>query len=146
MSTPLTEIPPRPHPLEGLLAEAGVSKTSQIQITGESGLAALLWLLRRGYENVTFVRSHGPTAAGLADVLLVAQTCDTTQLAELLENGPHLAPGGVLIVQTPHPHSSWQDICPKVLGARGFALERRIDGVHRDVNVARRTAAVAKAA
>jgi hypothetical protein len=146
MSIPLTDIPSRPHPLEGLLAEAGVSRTSHIQITGESGLATLLWLLRRGYENVTFVRAHGPTAAGPADVLLVAQTCDGERLADLLESGPHLAPGGVLIVQTPHAHAPRQDVCPRVLDERGFALLWRINGVHRDVNVARRTAIVATAA
>ena len=136
---------PKAHPLEGLLADAGVSKSSRIQITGESGLAALLWLLRRGYEDVTLVRAHGPAAAGPADVLLVAQTCQKDGLADLLENGPPLAPGGLLIVQTPHAPSVRQDPCPRLLSAHGLTLERQLSGQHRDVHVARRVA-LAKAA
>lgn len=131
----------RTHPLEGLLADAGVSKTSRIQITGQSGLATLLWLLRRGFEDVTLVRSRGPSAAGPAEVLLVAQTCNRAQLAELLASGPHLAVGGVLVVLTPHARAPRFDLCPKVLDERGFRLERRIGGVRRDVSVARRVPA-----
>lgn len=145
MSTASIGRPTHPHPLEDLLARAGVSRTSRIQITGESGLATLLWLLRRGYEDVTFVRSHGPTAAGAADVLLVAQTCDADRLEDLLEHGPHLAPDGVLIVQSLHGDPPRNDLCPRLLGAHGFSLERRVCGRRLDLHVARR-ADVSKAA
>jgi hypothetical protein len=145
MPTSSTSHPSGVHPLEGLLADAGVSRSSHIQITGESGLATLLWMLRRGYEDVTYVRAHGPTAAGAADVLIVAQTCGPDRLLDLLEHGPQLASGGVLIVQTPHGAARGPDLCPRLLSARGFALERRLCGRHLDLHVARR-APLARAA
>jgi hypothetical protein len=134
------------HPFEQLLNEAGVSRASRIQVTGASAFATLLWLLRRGYDDVAVVRGHGPNAAGPADVLIVAQTCDADQLDALLTHGPHLAPGGLLIVQTAHGSQPFEVIGGEALMAGGLALERRILGAHRDINVARRGDVLAKAA
>ena len=45
--------------MTGLFRRAGVDKTSVIRVTGRGGLATVLWLCRRGYEQVGYVR-HGP--------------------------------------------------------------------------------------
>lgn len=138
--------PAAPHPFELLLSDAGVSHASRIQVTGASAFATLLWLLRHGYDDVTVVRGHGPNTAGPADVLIVAQTCWADQLETLLRHGPHLAPGGLLVVQTPHGSAPFEVVGGEAFMAGGLALERRIVGVRRDINVARRGDVFAKAA
>ncbi|HZZ30625.1 MAG TPA: hypothetical protein VFE10_01420 [Phenylobacterium sp.] len=146
MPTHRSGAPSAPHPFELLLNDAGVSRASRIQVTGVSAFATLLWLLRRGYDDVTVVRGQCCSAAGPADVLIVAQTCDADELQALLRHGPHVAPGGLLIVQTLHGSAPFEVFGGEALVPGGLALERRILGAHRDINVARRGEVLARAA
>ena len=124
--------------LSDLLKRAGVDKSSTIRVTGQAGLAALLWLCRHGYEQVSYVRG-GPCPSEDSDLLLVPQTCDLQTLEGLLNTGPHPRDGGLLIVQTPEPATSEEvDPVHDLLIRSGYRIERRLHGRHRELYVARR--------
>lgn len=126
--------------LADLLHRAGVDKSSTIRVTGHAGLAALLWLCRHGYEQVSYVRA-GPCPADGSDLLLVPQTCDLRALETLLTHGPHPRDGGVLIVQTPEPAAgAGADPVHELLARSGYHIERCVHGRHRELHVARRRA------
>jgi hypothetical protein len=118
--------------LEQLLAEAGVRKDDVIRVSGPSGLASLLWLSRRGYQQVGYIRP-GASADTDADALLISQPCDMEVLSRVLRHGPHMRRGGVLIVQTLGPASPVH----RLLAGYGFRIERCLAGRHRAVHVAR---------
>ena len=86
--------------LSQLLEAAGLGPDSAIRVTGSGALSALLWLHRRGYVDVGCPhagrRAHGEEA----HALLAAHTATAGWLNDLLDRGPHVRPGGVIIVQT----------------------------------------------
>lgn len=126
-----------------LFRRAGVDKTSVIRVTGRGGLATLLWLCRRGYEQVGYVR-HGPCPTDRCDLLLVLEGDDAGALAETLEQGPHLRNGGVLVVQTAETGAGeGADAVDQLLGRCGFRVEEPVHGRHRDLHFARRDTALA---
>src|SRR5476649_1920029 len=82
-------------PLIALLERAHVTRSSLIRVTGPSGLSAMLWLCRHGYEQVGYLKpGAGPHEQ--PEALIVAHTCDESTLRHLLEAGPHVREGGVL--------------------------------------------------
>lgn len=124
--------------LGAILEQAGIDKESAILITGPAGLAALLWFCRHDYQHVGYART-GRAPANDSDLLLVPQTCDASSLARILEEGPHVRLGGVLIVQTPEPEgSTGVDPIHQLLRRFGFRIERCLHGRHREMHVARR--------
>jgi hypothetical protein len=123
--------------LSQLLTEAGLGAGSAIRVTGPGALPALLWLCRRGYEDVGCLQAGQRAPADAADALLAAHTASGDWLTALLDNGPHVRPGGVVIVQT-RP-SVGGGAAARIFHAHGFDLVRRLPGAHRDVLVARRT-------
>lgn len=130
--------------LSGLLTQAGVTTSSAILVTGASGLAALLWLCRRGYDKVGYVRSGAVCGAEDADALVIAQSCNAAELEARLAGAPHLRDGGVVVFQCRKDSAPAADC---VLRRQGYSSERRLHGAHRDVVVARRcTAGLARAA
>lgn len=125
-------------PLMALLERAKVARSSLIQLTGPSGLSALLWLCRHGFERVGYVRpGAGPHEE--PDALIVAHTCDEATLARLLSEGPHVRAGGVLVFQSPAPHDPSETI-DRLLESHGYAIEQRLRGHRRQLHVARRGA------
>jgi len=127
--------------LGGILRRAGVDKDSEILVTGPSGLAALLWFCRHDYRHVGFVR-RGPAPANDSDCVLVPETCDVAALERILDEGPRVRRGGVLIVMTSEPTSpANDDPAHRLLEDRGFRIERCLHGAHRELHVARRIAA-----
>ncbi|TAJ70197.1 MAG: hypothetical protein EPO51_19070 [Phenylobacterium sp.] len=129
-------------PLISLLAQAQVTKTSVIRVTGSSGLSALLWLCRHGFDQVGYVKSGQGCPHEEADALLIAHTCDEPTLRRLLTTGPHVREGGVLVFQSPVPASAIgrKDPIHRLLEDHGYAVERCVHGAHREVHVARRVA------
>ena len=123
--------------LGAILRQAGIDKQSAILITGPAGLAALLWFCRHDYQHVGYART-GRAPANDSDLLLVPQTCDAEHLGRILEEGPHVRHGGVLIVQTPEPVGSGVDPIHSLLRRFGFRIERCLHGRHREMHVARR--------
>lgn len=127
--------------LSQLLAEAGVRPVSNIRVTGPGSLSALLWLCRRGYERVGCLQAGRRSPADDAEALLVAHTATSAWLADLLDRGPHVREGGVMIVQTAHAPAANDVVVEAVFRAHGFNVVRRLSGAHRSVLVARRAAA-----
>jgi hypothetical protein len=124
--------------LVALLEQAGVHKNSLIRVTGPSGLSALLWLCRHDYEEVGYLRPGLGCPHEEADALIVAHTCDPAFLARLLAGGPHVREGGVLVFQSALPAAEGQDSIARRLAAAGYRIERRFQGEHRQLHVARR--------
>ncbi len=79
---------------------AGVNKTHVIRLVGPGGLAPLLWFCRHGYEQVGYV-TEGSCLSEPCDLLIVLRCADAETLTRLLENGPQVQSGGVLIAQDP---------------------------------------------
>ena len=83
--------PSRPVGLTDLLDQTGIDRSSLIRVTGGHGLAALLWLCRRGYERVGYLKP-GCTQER-PDALIVTQACEAAALDRLLKAGPLGNPG-----------------------------------------------------
>ena len=124
--------------LSQLLAEVGVRPGSNIRVTGPGSLPALLWLCRRGYDRVGCLQAGRRSPADDAEALLVAHTASGGWLADLLDRGPHVCEGGVMIVQTAHAPAANDSVVEAVFRAHGFIVLRRLSGAHRNVLVARR--------
>jgi hypothetical protein len=126
--------------LVDLLEQADVHKTSLIRVTGPSGLSALLWLCRRGYEQVGYLRAGQGCPHEEPDALLIAHTCDDASLEALLSTGPHVREGGVLVFQSPRPPAAGhvEDPIHRRLRQSGYTVERCLHGCRREVHVARR--------
>jgi hypothetical protein len=107
-------------------------KTSVIRVVGGGGMHALLWLCRHGYEQVGFM--HGFSPAEPADVVFAPDAGRPEVLDEILTQASHLSPGGLVVLRTRCGAAS------DLLSQRGFRIERRLRGRHRDVYVARRCA------
>ncbi len=130
-------------PLMSLLARAHVTKSSLIRVTGSSGLSALLWLCRHGYQQVGYLRpGAGPHEA--PDALIVAHTCDEATLRDLLATGPHVREGGALIFQSPLPRvlAFRADPIHRLLKSHGYEVEECHHGHRRELHVARRQSPV----
>jgi hypothetical protein len=130
-------------PLISLLERAHVTKSSLIRVTGSSGLSALLWLCRHGYEQVGYLKpGHGPHEQ--PDALIVAHTCDEAALRDLLATGPHVREGGALIFQSPLPRvlAFRADPIHRLLKSHGYELEECHHGQRRELHVARRQSPV----
>lgn len=132
--------------LSQLLAEAGVRPGSNIRVTGPGSLSALLWLCRRGYDRVGCLQAGRRSPADDAEALLVAHTATGGWLADLLDRGPHVREGGVMIVQTAHAPAANDGVVEAVFRAHRFNVVRRLSGVHRNVLVARRAVSELRAA
>jgi hypothetical protein len=117
-----------------LLQRAGIRKTSVIQVVGEGGLQALLWLCRHGYEQVGFLHGIGP--AEPADVLLAPCAGDAAALDDALKQASHLPAGGLMLVRA-RPTIGGEATAERLRRA-GFSVERRVPGRHRDLFLARR--------
>ena len=125
--------------LGALLQRAGVSKTSVIQVVGEGGLQALLWLCRHGYEQVGFLHGVGP--AEPADVVLAPCAGDVDALGDALAQAAHLRAGGLMLVRA-RPSMGGEATAER-LARNGFAVEQRRSGAHRDLYLARRCERIA---
>jgi len=139
--------PAHPDLLPRFLREAGVSKASRIGVTGPSALSALLWLCRHGYDHVGYIRSgEGAPHEEQSDAILVAHTCGELELKRALSVARQVRPGGVFIFRLrTHPGSSLLGV-EWLLKQHGFSVERRLEGVRRALVVARRVAALQRAA
>jgi hypothetical protein len=117
-----------------LLERAGVSKTSVIQVVGEGGLQAVLWLCRHGYERAGFLHGVGP--AEPADVVLAPCAGDVAALDDALTQAAHLPSGGLMLVRA-RPSMGGETTAER-LARSGFRIERRLPGARRDLYLARR--------
>ena len=130
----------QPDPLSRLLDEAGVHKDSVIRVTGPHGLAALLWLCRHGFDQVGYLRPEGFPAMAEAEVLLVAGPCGAQALEALLDHGPRLCDGGLMIVQTPKAELGDPNAAHRIFRRHGMVLVGRTARHNRQICVARRVA------
>jgi hypothetical protein len=126
-------------PLAVLLDQAGVHRDSVVRVTGSSGLSALLWLCRHGYEKVGYLKPGRGCPHESADCLMIARTCDPITLSQLLAQGPHVREGGVLVFRSPLPSTmDVDDPIHRLLAAQGYDVERCVHGAHRELHIARR--------
>jgi hypothetical protein len=132
--------------LVAVLEQSDVHKSSVIRVIGPSGLSALLWLCRHGYEQVGYLRPGLGCPHEQADALIVAHTCDELSLQRLLATGPHVREGGVLIFQSPLPANQDGDPVHRCLARFGYAVERCLHGTRRELHVARRRPQIGKRA
>lgn len=127
-----------------LLETAGVGPHSAIRVTGSGALSALLWLHRRGYVDVGCLKAGHRAHGEEVDALLAAHTATGDWLNDLLDRGPHVRQGGVIIVQTPPADGAL--VAARAFHQHGFEVVRRLPGSHRDVLIARRTLELLQAA
>jgi hypothetical protein len=127
-----------PDPLLSLLESAGVTRSSLIRVTGPSGLSALLWLCRHGFEQVGYVKPRPDGPREKADAVIIAHTCDEAALAALLASGAPVREGGVLIFRSPLAAGSRVDPIHRLLQSHGYDVEQCLHGGHRELHVARR--------
>ena len=128
-------------PLETLLAEVGVTKSSVIRITGPSALGALLWFCRHDFDEVGYVRPGDGAPHESPDAIIVAHTCNELELKRLLAVGRQVKPGGVFLFRCRVPGQSTLLAIDWLLGQAGFEVDRRIVSHGRALVVARRRAA-----
>ena len=129
--------------LVALLEQSHVHKSSLVRVTGPSGLSALLWLCRHGYDQVGYVRTGQGCPHEQPDAVIVAHTCDEASLRRLLSEGPHVREGGVLIFPSHLPvgvADAGPDPIHDCLDRYGYAVERCVHGSRRELHVARRLA------
>jgi hypothetical protein len=126
-------------PLISLLKRANITKSSLIRVTGSSGLSAMLWLCRHGFEQVGYLRA-GAGPHEQPDALIVAHTCDEATLHDLLVTGPHVREGGALVFQSPLPRvlAFRADPIHRLLKNFGYAIEECHHGQRRELHIARR--------
>ena len=123
-----------------VLRQAGVSRRSVIRVTGPSGLTAVLWLYRHGYEQASYVHANWVSSHRTSDVLLVPHPCTSEELAGLLERGDCLREGGLLIVQTPAELTDFElDQIGSLLEAHGYEPGQRVFEKGAAVFIARRS-------
>ena len=133
-------------PLMTLLRSTGVDRASLIRVTGPSGLSALLWLCRHGFQQVGYLKPGRGCPHEAPVALIVAHTCDAAWLARLLETGPHVREGGVLVFLSPLPKAGADDPIHRVFVAHGYEIERCLHGERRELHVARRRPLLRRAA
>lgn len=125
------------EPLADLLAQAGVARDNVIRISGPSGLAALLWFARHGYQQVGYLRP-GRHPCDDGDLLFLTQRLDTDGLSRLLAQGPLIRQGGVVILQMLDSPEGGEHAALRLLSAAGYRTEHCLHGRHRTVGVVRR--------
>lgn len=126
--------------LSRVLRQAGVTKQSNVRVTGPSGLTTVLWLYRHGYEQAAYVHANWVSSTRTADALLIPHPCGSEELAGLLQHGDCLRDGGVLIVQTPAELTDFElDQIAARLESLGYQLEHRVFEKGRAVFIARRS-------
>ncbi|MBS0298045.1 MAG: hypothetical protein JSR45_17225 [Proteobacteria bacterium] len=125
------------------LRRAGIDQHSLIQITGPDGFATLLWLCRHGFENVGYVRSGAPCPAETPDALFIPHACTGERLAALLDRGPRVHPGGVLVLRAAAGEGAAVET---VLRRFGYRVVARLGRRRREVCLAQRAASLLAAA
>jgi hypothetical protein len=127
-------------PLESLLAEVGVTKSSVIHITGQGALGALLWFCHHDFEHVGYVRPGDGSPHESPDAVIVAHTCNELELKRLLAMGRQVKPGGVFLFRRRVSVQSTPMAVDWLLEQAGFVTDRQIVSHGRALVVARRRA------
>jgi hypothetical protein len=124
--------------LMAVLHDAGIGLNSVVRVAGRDGLGPMIWLCRRGFEDVGYVRldSGGPREP--ADLLLVLHDPPLAELEALLAQHGALKEGGVLILQTKDLRDAvGHDPVHPVLEKAGYRVERCVLRQFRELHVAR---------
>jgi hypothetical protein len=120
-----------------VLSDAGIGPQSVVRVAGRDGLAPLIWLCRRGFEDVGYVRLESGGPREEADLLLMLHNPQPDDLARLLSRHAGLKDGGVLILQTRRPPAWESDPAHTLLEAAGFRVERCVARQQRQLHIAR---------
>jgi hypothetical protein len=121
-----------------LLQEAGIGSGSVVRVAGRGGLAPLIWLCRRGFADVGYVRPGLGGPREPADVLLVLDSLSLAELDTLVHEHGLVRQGGVVIVKTPDLHDAdGHDLAHDVLERAGFRVERCVPRRCQELHVAR---------
>ena len=120
------------------LDSAGVSRSSNLRVTGPGALAALLWLRRHGYHHAGYGWAGNDAPRQEPDAVLVARTCDEITLKRLLDVGRKVRPGGLFIFRCRLDSEGSALGIEWLLDQAGFATERRLNGARRALVIARR--------
>jgi hypothetical protein len=124
--------------LMALLHDAGIGLNSVVRVAGRDGLGPLIWLCRRGFEDVGYVRLGAGGPREPADLLLVLHDPPPAELEALLAQHGALKEGGVLILQTREMRApDGQDAVHPVLEKAGYRVERCVLRHFRELHVAR---------
>jgi hypothetical protein len=124
--------------LMAVLHEAGIGLNSVVRVAGRDGLGPLIWLCRRGFEDVGYVRLDAGGPREPADLLLVLHDPPPAELRALLEQHGWLKDGGVLILQTRDLRAPGGcDPIHPVLEKAGYRVERCVRRQLRELHVAR---------
>ena len=137
---PKSTAPPlsRTSALTALLDAVGVTKSSLIRVTGGGALTGLLWLRRHGYERVGYGWAGSDALPQEPDAVLVTATCDEIALKRLLSVGRQVRAGGVFIFRHRLNSAGCALGIEWLLDQAGFVTERRFNGAHRALVIARR--------
>jgi hypothetical protein len=125
--------------LMDVLRGAGIGPNSVVRVAGRDGLAPLIWLCRKGFQDVGYVRLGAGGAREAADLLLVLHDPPQSELSAILTRHGWLKEGGVLVLQTRDQRASdGSDPVHPLLEAAGFQIERCLLRHFKELHVARR--------
>ena len=124
--------------LTTLFDAVGVTRSSVIRVTGGGALVGLLWLRRHGYDRVGYGWAGNDAPRQEPDAILVTATCDEITLKRLLAVGRQVRPGGVFIFRHRLESEGEALGIEWLLDQAGFVTERRLNGAHRALVIARR--------
>jgi hypothetical protein len=118
---------------------AGVGKHQTMWVTGPAGLAALVWLNRRGYHNASYAHLNRVATLAPAEVLFAPHPCAPSELSGLLRGVKCLQQGGLFVAQVTGELSadSLGDL-PSRPAPLGYDVQRRLHEKGRTICVARR--------
>src|SRR5271170_5412717 len=132
--------------LMDVLHDAGIGRSSVVRVAGRDGLAPLIWLCRKGFQDVGYVRPGAGGPREPADLLLVLHDPSPGELATLLAQHGLLKDDGVLILQTREQRAPNGSVpVHGLLEKAGFRVERCVLRQYRELHVARHIPALAKA-
>jgi hypothetical protein len=121
-----------------VLHDAGIGLDSVVRVAGRDGLAPMIWLCRKGFTDVGYVRLGAGGAREPADLLLVLHDPSPQELNALLARHGGLKEGGVLVLQTQDTRAAdGSDPVHPVLEAAGFRVERCVLRHFKELHVAR---------
>ena len=119
---------------------AAAQRDDVIRVVGPAGPAAMLWLVKNGFDEAVYARAVGADSrAEPADVLLIPHACSGREAAALLGEAPPVREGGALIIQAAaESRTDGADSLPSWLRSAGLAIEQTLTSKGRVVIIARR--------
>ncbi len=125
--------------LMDVLRGVGIGPNSVVRVAGRDGLAPLIWLCRKGFQDEGYTCLGAGCAREAGDLLLVLHDPPRSELPAILTRRGWLKECGVLVPQTRDQRAlDGSDPVHPLLEAAGFQIERCLLRHLKELHVARR--------